>query len=90
MKESIRVQITEEDIAAWKNQEIGDPLLAALKRATQTPWRLAELNCAVESAAPYRILILRSDMLTLCRAHKTAHDPQPFEFETELISPFFE
>ena len=90
MKESIHVKITLEDIEAWQKKEVSDPLLPALKRVTRTSWRLAEMNCAVERVAPYRTLILRSDVLSQCRAHKTSHALAPFEFESELISPFSE
>ena len=88
MKESIRVQITQEDIEDWLEKKTCDPLLSALNRATETPWRLAEINCAVERVAPYRTMILRSEVLSQYRAHKISHTPTPFEFESELISPF--
>jgi hypothetical protein len=88
MQDLIRVQITKEDIEIWQSDQKNDPLLRALKRATQTPWRMAEINMAVERVAPFRTLILRSEVLSLCREYKITRTLSPFEFETELISPF--
>jgi len=88
MTQSILVKITHDDIEFWKRDQTHEPLLNALHRITQTPWRMTEINKVSENAAPFRTLILRSDVVIRCREHILAGEISPFEFEAELQSPF--
>lgn len=88
LKESVRVEITPEDIELWKRDPGQEPLLRALQRATHTPWRLVEINMLIEKVAPYRTMILRSEILGRCREHIISSRVVPFAFETELLSAY--
>ena len=90
MKEKIRVQITQEDIAAWNEAQCPHPLIGALRRCTQTFWRMVESNMVVEKAAPYRTLVMHSDLLMRLLDFKSGHASLPCECEIELVLPFYD
>ncbi len=88
MTEKICLKITEDDIGAWSQAQCPHPLVTALKRATQTSWRLVEPVMVVEKAAPYRSLILGSDLMTHLWDCKNGDTPLPCDCEIELMLPF--
>ncbi len=90
VQQKIRVQITQEDIAAWAQGPCPHPLVDALRRSTQTSWRLVEPIMIVEKAAPYRTLVLCSDLLLCLVDCKNGSTALPYECEVKLILPFYD
>jgi hypothetical protein len=86
--ERIRVEITQEDIDGGCGANCEHPLTKVLMRATKTQWRFVEPIMLVEKVAPFRTLILESELMMKLWDCKNGDCALPLECELDLLLPF--
>jgi hypothetical protein len=84
MQRVLEISICAEDIARSGPGIIGNPIAAALTRATGARWRVWDGRVAQEMCAPYRVENLPENVIEAWETYADFSKLPPFSFQIEL------
>jgi hypothetical protein len=84
--ECFTLSITEDDFYWSQRSGLGNPILCALQRHTQTLWRLYDDGFALEAMPPYRACQLPPEMLQQWRRWQITGQLEARQWNLELVA----